>query len=49
MIKPKLIKNIPEIQRIECGTASSMLIDIDNNLWVFGDNYFGQLGLKILI
>ena len=40
-----LIKDIPEIQRIECGYSHSMCIDINNNLWIFGSNYNGQLGL----
>jgi len=42
---PTLIEDIPEIQRIECGNNHSMCIDINDNLWVFGDNFFGQLGL----
>lgn len=42
---PTLIHNIPEITRIECGENHSMCIDIDNNLWVFGYNTYGQLGL----
>ena len=42
---PTLIHNIPEITRIECGENHSMCIDIDNNLWVFGCNIYGQLGL----
>jgi len=42
---PTLIGDIPEIQRIECGYNHSMCIDINNNLWIFGDNENGQLGL----
>ena len=43
---PTLIPDIPKIKRIECGNTHSMCIDIDRNLWVFGNNYYGQLGLK---
>ena len=42
---PILITNIPEIRRIECGYDSFMFIDINNHLWVFGENNYGQLGL----
>ena len=43
---PVLIKYIPEIQRIECGNTHSMCIDINNNLLLFGSNYYGQLGTE---
>ena len=43
---PTLIPNIPEIKRIECGAKHSMCIDINNDLWVFGYNSHGQLGLR---
>ena len=42
---PTLIRNIPEIRRIECGSDHSMCIDVNNNLWFFGNNDDGQLGL----
>ena len=42
---PTLIINIPEIRRIECGYYHSMCIDVNGNLWVFGENNDGQLGL----
>ena len=42
---PTLITNIPEIKRIECGAKRSMCIDVNNNLWFFGNNDDGQLGL----
>ena len=41
----KVIKNLFEIVRIECGASHSLCIDIYNNIYVFGYNYFGQLGL----
>ena len=44
--KPTLIRNIPEIKRIECGDNHSMCIDVNNNLWLFGGNNYGQLGLS---
>ena len=42
---PTLIPDIPEIQRIECGDFHSMCIDVNDNLWIFGHNDYGQLGL----
>ena len=39
------IDDLSEIIRIECGKYHSMCIDINNDLYVFGYNYFGQLGL----
>jgi len=42
---PTVITDIPEIQRIECGNSHSMCIEINNNLWLFGCNGYGQLGL----
>ena len=39
------IEDLSEISRIECGYKHSMCIDINNNLFVFGQNYYGQLGL----
>ena len=42
---PTIILNIPEIQRIECGYWHCMCIDVNNNLWAFGHNNYGQLGL----
>ena len=39
------IKELSEIIRIECCYRSSICIDIYDNLFVFGDNRFGQLGL----
>ena len=42
---PTLVSNIPEVQIIECGHSHSMCIDINNYLWVFGANQYGQLGL----
>ena len=42
---PTLIPDIPKMQRIECGRYHSMCIDENYNLWVFGLNLKGQLGL----
>ena len=41
----KKIDGISEIIRIECGANHSICLDINNNLFVFGDNRYGQLGL----
>ena len=42
---PILIRSIPEIRRIECGDDYSMCIDVNDHLWLFGENLYGQLGL----
>jgi len=39
------IESLVEIIRIECGDTHSMCIDASGNLWTFGDNNSGQLGL----
>ena len=39
------IEELSEITRIECGYYHSMCIDINNDLYVFGINKNGQLGL----
>ena len=39
------VKDLSEVKRIECGYAHSMCIDVNNNLFVFGANVCGQLGL----
>ena len=39
------IPNIPPIQKISCIHSSSYLIDVDGNLWSFGYNGYGQLGI----
>ena len=39
------IEELSDIIRIECGYRHSSCIDINNDLYVFGDNQFGQLGL----
>ena len=39
------LEDLSEITRIECGYTHSLCIDINNDLYVFGANYHGQLGL----
>ena len=39
------IEDLSEITRIECGYDHSLCIDINNDLYVFGNNRYGQLGL----
>ena len=41
----QIIEGLKEIIRIECGITHSFCIDINNELYVFGDNKYGQLGL----
>ena len=39
------IESLHDIIRIECGKNHSICIDINNDLYVFGYNFYGQLGL----
>ena len=39
------IEGLEGIIRIECGYCNSICIDINNNMYVFGNNEYGQLGL----
>ena len=39
------IENLSEIIKIGCGSSHSLCIDINNDLYVFGKNSEGQLGL----
>merc|ERR1711862_308935 len=39
------IEDLSEIIRIECGSNHSLCIDINSDLFVFGYNRCGQLGL----
>ena len=41
----KKIEELTEITRIECGRSHSMCINSNNDLYVFGYNVYGQLGL----
>jgi len=43
-IIPTQIPNI-KAKQISCGSAYSMIIDINDNVWSFGNNEDGQLGL----
>merc|ERR1711862_890770 len=40
------IEDLSEISRIECGIIHSLCIDIKNDLYVFGNNDYSQLGIK---
>ena len=39
------IDNLSNVVRIECGKYHSLCIDVESRLFVFGDNFKGQLGL----
>ena len=39
------IQNIPPIESISCASDSNYLLDFEGNLWSFGYNEYGQLGL----
>lgn len=42
--KLQIIESLSEIIRIECGHECSLCIDVNNNLYAFGNNNCGQLG-----
>jgi len=42
--KPTQIPNI-KAKQIACGENHSMIIDMNGNVWSFGSNHYGQLGL----
>lgn len=42
---PTLIKDISFIKRVECEYHHSICIDINDNLWLFEYNEYGELGL----
>lgn len=42
---PTLIRDVPEMKSIYCGYCYSACIDVNDNMWVFGSNDSGQLGL----
>ena len=44
--KPEKIQNIPAIQSIAVGWVHSVFLDVDGNIWVCGNNEYGQLGLS---
>ena len=41
---PKLIKEIYDIQTIDCGLYHVLCLDFNGNVFSFGDNDCGQLG-----
>ena len=42
---PNLIKDFKDIKQISCGYNHTAFIDALGQVWTFGDNYYGQLGL----
>ena len=34
-----------KVKSISAGSLCSLIIDMDDNVWSFGDNQYGQLGL----
>ena len=42
---PTLIRDVPEMKRICCEFVNSACVDVNDNVWVFGSNMYGQLGL----
>jgi alpha-tubulin suppressor-like RCC1 family protein len=42
---PTVLQDLNKIKFTACGQNHIMIIDINNNVWAFGDNNYGQLGL----
>jgi len=42
---PRQIPNI-KAKQIAAGHGHTIIIDLENNVWAFGDNRYGQLGLS---
>jgi len=42
---PKKIPELLNIQSVSCGKSFSLCVSVDGNVWGFGDNSFGQLGI----
>jgi alpha-tubulin suppressor-like RCC1 family protein len=46
--KPRnMSTQIPNLKasRVSAGYYNTVIIDLNNNVWIFGCNYYGQLGL----
>ena len=39
------LEELSDIIRIECGSYHSICLDINNDMYIFGKNIYGQLGL----
>lgn len=37
-----------KVKEISCGHYHSAVVDFENNIWVIGSSYVGQLGLRDL-
>ncbi|KAF8821017.1 regulator of chromosome condensation (RCC1) repeat-containing protein [Cardiosporidium cionae] len=44
-VQPQHVYNAPKVHRISCGKRHSMLLTSAGNVWVWGSNKYGQLGL----
>ena len=44
-ITPKVIQSLPSIKRIACGENHVICLDKNGNVFSFGDNTYGELGL----
>ena len=44
---PLQLENLPKISAVSAGYDHSLLLDINSNVWAFGANGYGQLGLGI--
>ena len=42
---PRPVPNLPKIKSVSCGYNFTMCLDENGDLWAFGDNSTGQLGL----
>lgn len=46
VFSPELVIIACKAQQISAGNAHSVILDMENNVWICGSNYCGQLGLK---
>ena len=42
---PRKISELCNIQSVSCGRSFSLCVSVDGNVWGFGDNSYGQLGV----
>ena len=45
VVSPRLIESLKNIHSISCGNGHSVCLDVQGNVFTFGSNYYGQLGI----
>ena len=44
--EPTLVEGITNAVKVACGTDHTLVLDANGKLWSFGENTYGQLGLR---